>query len=212
MPTENVSPGLRAVVYALLLGAAWATPLPAQSVEAREPMLRPGDAVRITVFRQPELTGEFEVASDSTVGHPLYRQVRVAGVPTSMAEDRLRLFLEELEATPNFVVQPLFRVAVGGEVRQPNLYSLSPSTTLAQAVAAAGGLSDRGRLDRVRLLREGREHRVDLTRPGSGLADAPVRSGDQIVVERRVDFFREYVAPAGSITAALVSLISVLTR
>ena len=40
----------------------------------------------------------------------------------------------------------------------------------------------------------------------------PVRSGDQIFVQRRVSVFREYIAPAGSITAALVAIVGLIIR
>src|SRR3954468_7477285 len=97
--------------------------------------LNPGDVVRITVWRKPELSGDFVVAVDGTLSHPLYRDVRVIGVPMAAVEIRAREFLTNLEANPQFVVEPLIRVAVGGEVRLPNLYTLRPEPSLAQAVA-----------------------------------------------------------------------------
>ena len=172
--------------------------------------LRPGDAVRITVWRQPELSGEFTISEQGTIQHPLYREIEVAGVPVSEARARVRAYLSRLEENPQFVVEPLLRVSVGGEVRQPSLYRLSPETSIAQAVAMAGGASDRGRLDQVRLLRDGEERWIDLTSPQSGLAQSPVRSGDQIFVERRTSIFRDYVAPAGSIIAALAAVANII--
>ncbi|HSL70419.1 MAG TPA: polysaccharide biosynthesis/export family protein, partial [Longimicrobiales bacterium] len=131
-------------------------------------VLSPGDAVRITVMRHPELSGEFAVAGDGTLVHPIYRELRVAGVTMPDAERMVHQLLGRFEARPEFVLDPLFQVAVGGEVRQPNLYPLRPSTTIAQAVAVAGGATDRGRLDRVRLFRGGREYMIDLSRPERG--------------------------------------------
>src|SRR5688572_27242384 len=84
--------------------------------------LNAGDVLRITVWRKPELSGDFLIAADGTVSHPLYRDVRVTGIPMAAVESRLRDFLATLEAKPQFVVEPLLRVAVSGEVRQPNMY------------------------------------------------------------------------------------------
>lgn len=175
-------------------------------------MLAPGDMVRITVWRKDELSGEFAVGPDGSILHPLYRDIRVAGVPPAQVEARLMEYLLRLETNPRFVVEPLFRVAVGGEVRKPDLYSLAPPTTLAQAVAVAGGPSERGRLDRVRLLRAGAEQVLDLTRADAGGGNITVRSGDQILVPRRMSVFRDYIAPASGLAATAVSLIALILQ
>lgn len=174
--------------------------------------LQPGDAVVISVWQNTELSGEFAILEDGSIAHPLLREIRVVGLPLSVVEGRVRERLERLQTNPQFVVQPLLRVSVGGEVRQPSLYRLPPTTTIAEAIAVAGGASERARLDRVRVFRAGEELLVDMTSPEAGLAQTSISSGDQIFVDRRTSFFRDYIAPAGSITAAVVSLISVLTR
>lgn len=198
----------------LLVAALLLLPQPAtgQTTASEARVLRAGDAVQIHVWRQEDLSGEFPIADDGSIGHPLLRDVQAAGVPLPEVENRIRSRLSSLAANPQFFVQPLLSVSVGGEVRQPSLYRLPPTTTIAEAVAIAGGASERGRLERVRLFRGGEEVLVDMTSPEAGLAQGPIRSGDQIYVDRRVSIFREYIAPAGSITAAIVSLISVLTR
>jgi polysaccharide biosynthesis/export protein len=176
-------------------------------------ILRPGDAVQITVFRKPELSGEFTISAAGAVDHPLYQAVSVAGVPLSVVRDRLNTFLKGWEAEPYFLVKPLFKVAVGGQVTRPDLYTFPPETTIAQAVAVAGGVSERGRLDRVRVLRQDEEVFVDLTQPNADGIRMTVHSGDQIIVEQtRTQAFRDYVAPAGTLVMAAVSLISVLLR
>ena len=180
-------------------------------VASAEPVLQPGDSLHITVWRMPELSGGFVVASDGTVRHPLYQNVAVAGIPLADAEDRIREFLRRFETDPQVSIDPLLRVGVSGEVRLPNLYALPPEATLAQAVAIAGP-TERGRLDRVRLLREGREYYLDLTDTESNVSQLRIQSGDQLWVERRVSIWREYIAPGGSIASAIISLINILTR
>ncbi|HSH44451.1 MAG TPA: polysaccharide biosynthesis/export family protein [Longimicrobiales bacterium] len=204
------------VLAALLVMGA---PLQAQTASTSEPAsgaepatnvtLRPGDVVRVTVWRNAELSGEFPIAQDGTITHPLYRDLDVEGLTMPEVESRIQSLLATLESTPRFVVRPLLRVSVGGEVRSPSLYTLPPETSIGEAVALAGGATERGRLDDIRLFRGGREIRVDLTDPEAGIAQEPIRSGDQIFVERRTSIFRDYIAPAGSITAALVSLLSI---
>ena len=193
-----------------LPGAASAQRAPATAVSrARDSLvLRPGDAVRITVWRSVELSGEFGIAADGTLIHPLYRAVRVAGVPLPEVESRLRSFIEQYQTQPQFVAEPLLRVTVGGEIERPNLYFLRPDVTVAQAVGLAGGPTVRGRRDRVRVLASGqlRLVRIDGSDPAG---DVPIRSGDQLIVERRGSMFREIVAPVIGVAGAVAAIVNV---
>ena len=122
----------------------------------------------------------------------------------------MRAFLRRYEETPTFSMYPLFQVIVGGDVREPKLYTLPPEATVAQAVALAGGATDRGELNRVRLLRRGQETVLDLTRPETGAAATPVRSGDQIIIPRRRNLFQDFVVPASSVLGGVVTLVNLL--
>ena len=177
-------------------------------------VLRPGDAVRVTVYRQEELSGEFAVLGDGTLAHPLYRGVRVAGRPLPEVEASVGENVGRFVANPQFVVQPLLQVAVEGEVNAPRLYQLPPETTLRQAISLAGGPGERARLSRVRLIRGGVTYVVDLSAE-LGSARSLVQSGDEIFIPRKRDVLREVVQPLASIvgaTAALVNLYRIVTR
>jgi len=212
----------RLPVWPLLAAAlaALAPPASAQGGSGAPPaaatpdslVLRPGDAVRITVWRKPELSGEFAVAGDGSITHPLYRALRVTGMPLVTAEGRLRAFLQQFETSPEFVMEPLLHVAIGGEVVRPNLYTLRPETSVSDAVALAGGPTERGRRDRVRLLRDGREIALDLTRPQAGVAATPIRSGDQILVDRKHALFRETIGPIITVAGATAAILNVILR
>lgn len=203
-------------VAALTLASGCATgqqqvhpPLPMVSAPA---VLEPGDAIRISVWRQEELSGEFPIAEDGTITHPLLREIKVGGLPVARAEAQVREYLQRLDTSPRFVVQPLLRVMVGGEVRSPTLYRLPPETSIAEAVAIAGGVSEQGRLDEVRLFRDGREYRVDLTRPEVSAAQSPIRAGDQIYVQRRRSIVRDYVGPFASVGSLILTAVNIAIR
>ncbi|HEU4556994.1 MAG TPA: polysaccharide biosynthesis/export family protein, partial [Longimicrobium sp.] len=164
--------------------------------------LRPGDVIRLAVFRQPEFSGEFPIGSEGTIQHPLLADVNVVGLTRSAVRERLRAALARYERDPSFVFTFLFRIAVGGEVRAPNLYTLPPETTLGQAVAAGGGISEFGRLDRVSVLRDGQEMIVDLQRPDAATASMRIRSGDEIRVPRRRSLLRDVIGPMGAVLGA----------
>jgi protein involved in polysaccharide export with SLBB domain len=195
---------------AVLLAAAPAqAQAPAQENQA---VLAPGDAIKITVWRKEELSGEFPLGPDGTILHPLYRGINAAGVPMAVIEERLMEYLRRMESNPQFVVQPLFRVAVVGNVRTPALYSLPPGTTAAQAIAMAGGPSDRGRLERVRMMRDGTTQVLDLTRAGPAAGGMVMRSGDQLLVPARTNIYRDYIAPASGLMAVAVSLYGIILQ
>jgi polysaccharide export outer membrane protein len=73
------------------------------------------------------------------------------------------------------------RVFVYGQVKSPGSYPLKKGTTVLQALALAGGVTDRGSDSRIRIRRQeaGRltEMKVKL--------DDPVQAGDSIVVLER---------------------------
>src|SRR2546427_9104446 len=115
-----------------------------------DPALRPGDVLRVNVWRHPELSGDFVVAPDSTLVDPVYQVVKVAGVPLPVVRERVRGVLSTYEQGVPFVLEPVFPVTVAGEVRQPNLYRLPEGTTFAQAIAQAGGAAALGPLGKVR--------------------------------------------------------------
>jgi polysaccharide export outer membrane protein len=174
--------------------------------------LRPGDIVEVVVWRNEEMSGEFMVDDEGRLVHPLYRDVRVSDVPLDQVEDRLGTFLQRLEANPQFTVQPLIRISVGGEVRNPNLYNLPPSTSVVEAVAVAGGANNLGKWDDVSLIRDGSSYKLDLTSPSTHLEAMLIRSGDQVIVGRRSTVFRDVVGPLASVVAAITGLIVVATR
>lgn len=219
-------PAAAAVCLPSLLPAQQASqpPAPAGAVcqRAAEPTsdgwaggtgLAPGDLVRLVVWRATEeYGGELTVAADSTLRHPLYRRVKVAGVPLAEAEQRICEALREYIARPELVIEPLFRVSVGGEVVSPDLLTLPRETTILQAVALAGGPTERGRLNRVRIVRGGRIIETDLTDPAAEWARQPVQSGDQILVTRKRNILTEVIGPLASLTAAAAAIASIVTR
>ena len=188
-----------------------------QETPAQQSVLTPGDSVRIVVWRRPEFSGDFVVAPDGSITHPLYRAVKVAGVPYATAEANLRRFLTTFEENPQFVMEPLVRVAVSGEVGRPALYALRPETTISEAVARAGGTREDGAPDKVRVLRtdaSGRqqEFRVNLNDPEIGSGTLPVRSGDQIIVPPRRSFVRDVMLPVLGVVGSIASLGLLIDR
>jgi len=174
--------------------------------------LSPGDVLRIDVLRNKELSCECAVAADGTLIHPLYRELSVVGIPMPAVEERIRTFLTRYEANPAFVETALLRIIVTGQVRQPSIYTVPPGTTVAQAIALAGGVTERGRLDRIVVRRATGNQIVDITRSYDDVSRVEIRSGDEIAVPRSSNLLQDVVAPSASVIAALAALTSIVIQ
>jgi polysaccharide biosynthesis/export protein len=213
---------MRTLASLAMLIASALISLPASAQQPARPrteqaVLTPGDSVRIVVWRKPEFSGDFVVAPDGSITHPLFRAVQVAGVPFATAEANLRRFLSGFEENPQFVMEPLIRVAVSGEVTRPQVFALRPETTIGEAVARAGGTTTIGSRNHIRVLRlepNGQQQQlvVNLADPDGGTATLPVRSGDQIIVDRKRSVFRDILIPALGIIGSIASLGLLIDR
>jgi polysaccharide export outer membrane protein len=180
-------------------------------------VLTPGDSVRITVWRKPEFSGDYVVAPDGSITHPLFRSVKVAGLPFAKAEANLRTFLSQFEDNPQFVMEPLIRLAVSGEVTKPTVFAARPETTLGEAIARAGGPDKDAANNRVRLIRQtpsGQQQQfiVDLTDTKGSAGATALRSGDQIVLDHKRNFFKDFVLPALGVIGSIASIGLLIDR
>ena len=188
-----------------------------QAERAEQAVLTPGDSVRIVVWRKPEFSGDFVIAPDGSITHPLYRSVRVAGIPFATAEANIRRFLSGFEENPQFVMEPLIRVAISGEVTRPSVFATRPETTIGEAMARAGGATQNGARNRVRVIRFTQSgvqqvFRLDLENSSSTDFSIPVRSGDQIVVDRKKSFTKDILLPTLGVIGSIASVGLLIDR
>lgn len=176
------------------------------SPDAGPTTLSPGDSIRIIVWRSDQFSGQFGIGADGTIAHPLYQEVRASEIPLSQLDEAVTDVLREYIESPNVVVQPLIQVAVLGDVIEPGTYALPPATTLAQAIARAGGPSLTAKGSAARLLREepGRgivEQRLNFTDPSDLAFRETIRSGDAIVVPEKTFTTGLWIALVGALAA-----------
>jgi len=203
-----------AVVLAVAAPSAslWAQAARSNAVSAMPTgaVTRPGDVVRISVWREPDLSGDFTVDETGTVVLPRLGPIDVSA-DTRMSL-RLRL-IRDYEAFLNHgsvTVTLLRRVQVLGAVRSPGLFNADGTMTLGDVLAQAGGITPEGDAGRVRLIRGGSRVTSDMTTQ-TLLSDSPVLSGDQIFVPEKRWIARYPGIAAAGITAA-ASLVVALTR
>jgi polysaccharide export outer membrane protein len=201
----RLPPLLLLLFPALFLSTTTRAGAQAGAAERGRAELRPGDVLRLTVWQRPELSGDFTIGSDGTIAHPVYRALHVAGIPLAEVEGDVHDFLKTYVQEPQVAVQPLLHVGVSGEVRVPSVVLVPPNTSLAQVVAMTGGPTDRGAMNRVRLIRDNRQIVIDLSGTARSGAPVDIRSGDQVWVDRQTSLLRDHVAPLASVAAALAA-------
>ena len=167
-------------------------------------VLGPGDAIGLELFNVPEYSGEQQVGADGSLNLPVVGRVDVSGLSLQEAGRVISVaYRSELrypKATVVLIKPRPLRIAIAGEVAQPGLYTLSPENgaqfpTVAQALQAAGGVTQAANLRQVQLQRSGpgaQTIHLDLwalLNNGDVAQDIPLRDGDAIVLAEttRVD-------------------------
>lgn len=167
----------RTVVGFFLLTAALAA-------WAQTQKLGVGDAVRVTVFQQPDLTTEARINDRGTIAMPLVGDVKVAGMSQAEAAKSIAETLKNGKILKNPQVSVSIttlrsrQVSVLGHVARPGRIALDEtSSQLADVIAASGGIASGGS-DIVTVLREGKEHKVNVLKPFE------LQGGETIHVDR----------------------------
>lgn len=167
---------------------------------APEPqVLRPGDLVRLRIWREPELSGDYPVDEQGVVVFPLIGPRTVTDIaPDSLKRDLIEAYAVYLR-NPSIDVVLLRRVNVLGAVARPGLYPVDPTMTVADVLALAGGTTPIGNPNEIQLIRDGRTITTRLSQRAR-LAELSVRSGDQFYVPER-----SWIARNSNIVAALIT-------
>lgn len=101
-----------------------------------------GDRLRLTVFGEPDMSGEFTVRPTGTISLPLLGEVHAAGLTPQALEAKVTASLDA-----SYLVNPRINVEVVayrnfyvlGEVKKPGGYPFEAGMTVLGAVALAGG-------------------------------------------------------------------------
>jgi protein involved in polysaccharide export with SLBB domain len=156
-------------------------------IGGKDPDYRLGanDRVRIIVFGQPTLTGEYTLDGNGVLAFPLIGNVNAQGQTTSQVQQAIasRLdpdFLRNPSVSAEVITRRPFYVI--GEVQKPGNYPYVTDMTALQAIAMAGGYTYRARQNNLYLKRldaNGRMVRVAAT------PETRVKPGDTVEVKER---------------------------
>lgn len=142
-----------------------------------------GDKVRLTVFGEEDLSGEFEVDGSGSVSLPLIGTVKAVGLSTreleKIASDKLSdgylidpsVSIEVLNFRPFFIL---------GEVNEAGSYPYVNGMTVLNAVALAGGFTHRANRDKF-LIKRGDDDSEEF----KSNVNTKVFPGDLIKIQER---------------------------
>lgn len=200
---------LHNLLFGLLLVFGMAGLAQAEDADYR---LGAGDAIRISVFQNPDLTVETRVAESGLVTYPLIGGVQLGGLSIATAERAIAKKLRE----GGFVQRPQVnilltqvrgnQVSVLGMVNRPGRYPIETGNTrLSDMLAIAGGAITAGTVSSSAVtagtdiaiitgIREGKPFRKEIDVPGIFLGgqsnlDVTVAGGDVIYVHRAPVFY-----------------------
>ena len=199
---------LRATLFVCLVASgAHAQQWPGAAAAAADPAVaRPGDVVRLSIWREPQLSGDFVVDETGTVVLPKVGPLVVSGETPVTLRARLIATYTAYVNHSSIAVTLLRRVQVLGAVRNPGLYTADPTMTLSDVLAQAGGVTPHGNARTIQLIPRGGAP-VSVS-PQAFVAQLPVRSGDQLFVPERSWFVRYPTLTAAALTAVTTLAIA----
>lgn len=182
----------------LMLMAGCATPPAAadQPPQARDYLIGPGDALSVTVWRNPEVSTALPVRPDGKITTPLVEDMQASGkTPTQLARDlerALSLYIKEPVVTvmvTTFVGNYAEQVRVIGQAARPQALAYRRDMSLLDVLIAVGGMTEFASGNRATIIRTvgGKQQRLavrldDLIKDGDVSANRHMRPGDVLVI------------------------------
>jgi polysaccharide biosynthesis/export protein len=129
----------------------------AAPVSPGEYVIGASDVLEIDVWKEKELTEEVPVRPDGKITMPLIGEIQASGMtPIKLQDfisDQLKAYLENPQVTVIVKAPVSHEFNIVGEVARPGAYPLSQSTTVLDALAAAGGFQTFAKKTKIYVLR-----------------------------------------------------------
>ncbi len=153
-----------------------------KTVDSREHILAPGDAISVVIFGEPDLSlSNARIPENGQISFPLIGSMAVTGSTTNNIERKLRAkYAQGYVKNPKlsvtiFSYRPIF---IRGGVRSTGAFPYSEGLTVAKALALAGGTKNSAKRNGISILRNGQIVKSDLALDSLDL----ILSGDVITV------------------------------
>jgi polysaccharide export outer membrane protein len=155
--------------------------------------LQPGDVVRVSVWREPELDQVVLVRPDGGISFPLAGEVHAEGRTIEEVEyeisEKLAPYIPVPEVSVSLQQGDGNRIYVTGRVASPGVYMINRPITIVQAISLAGGLTPFASKGKILVLRQDGETQRSIpfnykdVQKGRALAqNILLQPGDTLVV------------------------------
>jgi len=173
--------------------------------------LEPGDVIRLRIWREPDLSGEFPVDESGTAVFPKLGPTKVASITADSLRSMLIATYSQYLKDPAIEVTFLRRVTILGAVNHPGIYPVDPTMTVHDVFALAGGTLPNGNPKHFELRRGGQNIDVDFSQD-TPIGRTTIRSGDELYVPERSWFSRNGIYVIGAAITATAIVVSTLVR
>ena len=161
-------------------------------VPALASTLGPGDVIEVRVYREPEISGIYQVGSDGEITFPLCQRVEVAALTANDAADHIRSclaagFMRDPQVTVVVREYNSKKIFIFGEVQKPGTFTYQDGMSVIQAVTLAGGFTRTAAQNSTSVTRrvKGQETKVKIPVQDIALGKAPnftLEPGDIVFV------------------------------
>ena len=171
--------------------------------------LRAGDMVRVRIWREPDLSGDFIVDEYGRVTLPLIGAKQVLGESSEGLQKKLETDFSSSVKDPSVQIVFLRRVSVQGAVRTPGLYPMDATMTVGDALAMAGGRGSDAGDTPLELWRDGAKLFGQV--PTSVfIGQLETKAGDELRMPRGSWFARNGMNAASLIQIGVLTTLSII--
>ena len=179
-------------------------------------ILNPGDGVRIIFYNiSDNISGDYFIQQNGFLQLPFIGNIDTRNRDFKFIKTQIVTKYDSLYKNPELTVQPLLRINILGEVRNPGYYYVTDVEKISGILALAGGVTGSAASKEIYILRGEEEIELDvseLTAKGNTAADFGLRSGDRIFVPRSFWADASQYAIIFSGIAVLSTVIALLIR
>lgn len=182
--------GIKALLAIVMAIGLWGCSSPGSSLPPIQPTkpgaytLDSGDQLRIIVFGEERLTGEYVVDGNGAISIPLLETITARGKTTDVLEQSIIAELKKgivVNPSVNVQIQAFRPFYILGEVEKPGQYPYVEGMTTLTAVAIGGGFTFRAKQDIFSITRAQGGKSIE----GRGGRNTTVEPGDVVFVYER---------------------------
>lgn len=155
--------------------------------------LSPGDAVEVSVWKEPDLTKAVVVRPDGKFSFPLVGEVAAVGRTIAQVQNeiagKLKTYIPDPVVTVALSGLEGNKIYVIGQVNKPGAFVMNPRLSIVQALSMAGGMTPFAGVNDIIVLRKqpGGQKMLkfqfgDVSKGRNLEQNIPLESGDVIIV------------------------------